>query len=184
MIENIFNLENYIIYLKEFYVYPYDEDTYEERSTAIEKYDQEYLGKIVENTKLFCLEILEKLKEENQVYHNQIFTDVYLTDNCCMIRNGCCGGYPSDIVFLPEAAPDDFYISEYLVKKFFHKFQISDDYDIEEEFIEEEQAGIELVHQKQTIIGSLEEFNLLYEKTKQELGEKLVRTLTKAKNSR
>lgn len=179
MIENIFNLENYIKYLKEFYVYPYDKNTYEERATAIEKYDQEYLGEIVENTKKFCFEVLDKIKEENNIYRNQISTNIRLAEECCSIRNGCCGGYPSDIVVMPEESPDDFYISEYLVKHFFKGFQIYENYDIEELFNEEEQAGIEFLRQKLTISGPLEEFNLLYDATKQELGEKLIRTLKK-----
>lgn len=184
MLENIFNVTTYIKYLKNFYIYPYDEETFEQRSASIERLDKKYLEQIIENTKIFCFNVLEKLKDENQVHRNLIFTSIHLSEKECAISNGCVGGYPSDILVLPAEYLDDCFVSEYLMKQFFEGFQINDDCDIEEIYNEQEQVGIEIIRKKLTFLGKIEDFDTLYEETKKELEQHVVRSIKQKKNSR
>jgi len=191
MIE-MFNLDKYKSYLIEFYYHRYDEDKLKERKDYINNhYTDNYLTEIINNTQQFILLLLDKMKNDQHIYKDNIFCEMELLLSGEIekyISNGCCGGWPSDRLF--HLGNEDTLISKFLIENFFgKKFRIELNYKEIDCFNSREQAGSSYETPIFYISGQLDEFNKIYDQyilnsEKKEKHKELVMVLKQIRNKK
>lgn len=178
-----FFLKSYKEYLIDFYVYGGDINAQKKRKAKIDSIDENYLIKIIEDTKKFILSVLDKMKEENAVFKGNIFTSVDISGKVEFISNGCIGGWPADELYDCEGLT----VSRHLLNSFFKDFRIEVSEDEEDEFDVDTQIGGLYYYLKLVISGKVEEFAKLYDNNelKRETEKDLVKvhTMIKAKKA-
>jgi len=183
--EDIFDFESYRDYLVNFYVYAYDEDTYLKRKMLIDSYSDDHLRKIINDTKTFIIYLLDKMKTENNVFENSIFTSFEVME-VRFISNGCIGGYRADMLYCPLDFGDDFWVSYYLVRKFFADFRVYEGQEEHNYYDEEEEAGCIYIIPNISICGSVEIFQEILKNNilRKEKAKELVNVLSILRNER
>lgn len=118
---------------------------------------------IVDNTRKFSLFVLEKMRFENNVLDENIFTNIDIIENRG-ISNGCLGGGYCDTLYHVSEQDEDIWVSIKLLKQFFKNIHVFENKDLVEYYNEQEDAGEIYVHTELRIVGSLEDFDRLYKK--------------------
>lgn len=141
MIKSFIDIKTYRNYLEDFYVYPCDKNNKEQRKKYVDKYSDEELSKIIENTKLFIIYLFEKLENENYVNKDNTFTSIKISDKQIYIFTNCTGGSSPDVLYNPLDFGEDFYVSYYLLNKFLEGFIIYENFETFEEYDEDDSIG-------------------------------------------
>lgn len=170
------NLDTYKNYLISYYYHECDNNDVkrEERNNAINKrYSNEFLLKIIENTKDVFQTLLTTMHESGNFYQDNIFYSLhYFDDN--RISSNCTGGWCPDIIINLDYEKKQC-ISLYLLRQLFGiSFHIYHDYDEIEYYNEEEDSGDLNVIPKLYITGKIQAFDLIYQ---QQLQKRLGKAL-------
>lgn len=161
--DNIFNIENYKEMLSSCYRFILDENNIDPRKAEIEKMGDDFHQEIVDNTKKFSLFVLEKMKTDNSVVDENIFTSIHVIEDRG-ISNGCLGGGYCDTLCHVSKQDEDIWVSIELLKQFFRRFRVFESKESIEYYNEQEDAGEIYEHTELRIVGSLENFNKLYKR--------------------
>ena len=160
--ENIFSVNKYRNYLENYFVHAIDKNTVSERKRAIDKYDDEFLKKVIDDTKAFIIYLLKEMKKQQNIYEEQIFIKLDGFDEYNSINNGCCGGSSADEIYFLSNFGQNFYVSKYLLKQFFDGFSVELVDDIYESYDEEFEMGCTYIYTKLYIAGSIKKFEDIY----------------------
>lgn len=90
------------------------------------------IDKIVEDTQQFSNLLLERMKQQNCIYHGNIFTRFSMGDVDYVVNGKIEAGIFDTLLQL--SIGQDTWISEKLLQQFFPGFQICDKYSVKEEF--------------------------------------------------
>lgn len=170
--EEVFNLKQYRQHLSSYYAYKCDENTFEERKRYIDRhYTDEFLQKIIDNTKVFAEYLLNKMYEDQDVFNGYIFNYAKLIDgiNESYITNNCIGGWSADKLYFPEGFEPGFIVSKYLLENYFKGFNVLVDEVIENEIVEDYDdfaIGSFYDIEKLVISGPLDTFLEIYNNSK------------------
>jgi len=116
--EKLFNLNEYRKYLEEYYKYPCDKDKVLERKQAIDRYSDEYLQNIIDNTLEFIKYLINKMRQENKIFEGKRFTHIETSEYNKYISNNSTGGWHADTLHCIVEFKPDFYISYHLLSSF------------------------------------------------------------------
>ena len=165
---SIFNLDSYKEYLINYYFYECDntESKKDSRRKLIEqRYSDEYLQSIIDNTKEFILNIIDTCNDD-YISIPIAYREEYIFTNCT-------GGHHPDILIPIDEVDKSIKISKHLLDAFLgKKFSVFLDED-EEKYYDEEDGmliGISYFHPKLLITGD-------FAKKRKELRQELVRAL-------
>lgn len=161
--ENLFNVSKYRNYLENYFVHAIDKNTVSQRKSAIDKYDDEFLQKIIDDTRTFIIYLLKEMKKQQNIYEEKIFIELDGFDEYNSIYNGCCGGSSADEIYFPTSFGPDFYVSKYLLKQFFQDFSVELVDDIYESYDEEFEMGCTYIYTKLYIAGFIKKFEDIVE---------------------
>lgn len=113
--KDVFDLKSYKNYLENYYVFSKDKNSLKVKQ-AVEDYGDEYLQKIVDDTKTFALYLMNKLAKEK---NNFVNLKEEIKDIDQRIDNNLYGGFMTDRLYNPIRFGENFWVSEYLLKSFF-----------------------------------------------------------------
>lgn len=123
--DQIISIDEYRNVLIEYYKYNYDKDTYELRKRTINNsYDDEYLKRIINDTREIYEILLETLKKEGHTYEDKVYISIDIEEENINISNGCIGGWHSDTIYIFYVGNREYYISNYILNLFFKGFDI------------------------------------------------------------
>lgn len=123
--EEVITVEEYRNKLIEYYKYKYDEDTYELRKRTINSvYSDEYLFRIISDTKIMAEFLINKLIEEKHFFDDLYYTSIPIEENTIRISNGCIGGWASDNIYLYFMGIKEYMISDYILSLYLPNFKI------------------------------------------------------------
>lgn len=115
MFEN-FNLDYYKNYLVSFFKYEVDNSEVkknERRKYLEQSYSDEELLEIIENTKEFIMELIQKITADDTPY-----ISIMLTISLKYISTNCCGGFQADTLIPVDEYDEGKFISQHLLKMF------------------------------------------------------------------
>ena len=142
--KEIIDLKLYKKYLINYYIYPCDEIEYDQRKKRINNYyNDDFLDKVVKDTKKFILSILKNMgttvcEESNNVFYKELISSYIYKD----IYNGCFGGFNADKLICPDEYNCDFLVSMYIIEEFFgDHFKIDLVEDVREKYDEDDEIG-------------------------------------------
>ncbi len=160
-------LEEYKKMLIGYYRQRADENTYEKRKRNIEtKYSDEFLDRVVLETKEFISFLLNKINTEKKTVDDLIFfklerpVSLNGEELCDHISNGCYGGWYSDNLYSVICENKIISVSDYLLRSFFgENFKIYWSSEIQNRYTSSETAGCEYPLYYLCFIGPVQEFN-------------------------
>lgn len=176
-VDDIFDVGKYRQYLSEFSKYNSDISTSLERKLKIDKYSDEYLQKIIDDTRELVIYLIDKISQNNCPNRNLVHTTIELHEGYRYINNGCGGGWHADILYLPLDFGNDFWVSIYLLRKFLKEFKIEIIKDDLEYFDEVEQSGSIYPYTKLYICGQIESYEEIRNTLKEQKSRELVKVL-------
>lgn len=171
--DEIFNIELYKNHLIAVYRYATDRNKDYERKRIIESINEKLI-EVLQNTQNFIPYLLEKIKNENDNSLGEVFFKIDIDEMTQRIHNGCSGAFPCDTLIRPLDTQRSGWISLYLLRKVFDKFEVYEDCDEIEEINETEGCGITYHKNKIVINGSIREFHNIYNLYFQEITRKKV----------
>lgn len=114
--DSIFNEQFYRFYLENFW--PMDETKMAQRKEALAEYSFEYLQKVADDSKVFCMHLLELLDKSKDIYTDAVFTQVDYNDTI-KIHGDLLGENALDVLIRPSEYDENFYVSKRLLDMFF-----------------------------------------------------------------
>lgn len=156
------SLDEYKEYLINKLAYPCDndEERINSRRERLANISDEYLQEIIDNTYAYAKYLLRRMKEENHVVSDTVFTSIRVNEDydSSSINLGLTGGYLSDAIFELPCNSESLLVSEYLLTVVLKKVFIERDSDIYH--VEDGDIGCDYEYPKLTFTMKVNDFNL------------------------